>query len=275
MLRLLEDLRAVDQVGDRSPGVRVARPDAAATSATRPTSNIASTSVQCATATSQGELARTGALRCARTSSYQRRARRARLPGGAVPSTAGAERAVARRPAAAPPPARASRRRARPVRRRRASRDAGSLDDAARRTSATAGAASSRRTAPTSSSASATRRRGWCSSARGPARDEDVQGEPFVGRAGQLLTEIITKGMKLRREDVYIANVIKCRPPENRNPEPDEIATLRAVPPAPARADRAGGDRRARQVRGADAAAHRRRRSRSCAAAGSTTTASS
>jgi DNA polymerase len=58
----------------------------------------------------------------------------------------------------------------------------------------------------------------------GPGRDEDLRGEPFVGRAGQLLTEIITKGMKLRREDVYIANVIKCRPPENRNPEPDEIA---------------------------------------------------
>ncbi len=59
---------------------------------------------------------------------------------------------------------------------------------------------------------------------RGPRRDEDLQGRPFVGRAGQLLTEIITKGMKLRREDVYIANVIKCRPPDNRNPEPDEIA---------------------------------------------------
>jgi DNA polymerase len=58
-----------------------------------------------------------------------------------------------------------------------------------------------------------------------PGRDEDAQGEPFVGRAGQLLTEIITKGMKLRREDVYIANVIKCRPPENRNPEPDEVAS--------------------------------------------------
>jgi len=58
----------------------------------------------------------------------------------------------------------------------------------------------------------------------GPGRDEDLKGEPFVGRAGQLLTEIITKGMKLRREDVYIANVVKCRPPENRNPEPDEIA---------------------------------------------------
>ncbi|HXG18506.1 MAG TPA: uracil-DNA glycosylase [Methylomirabilota bacterium] len=58
----------------------------------------------------------------------------------------------------------------------------------------------------------------------GPGRDEDLKGEPFVGRAGQLLTEIITKGMKMRREDVYICNVVKCRPPENRNPEPDEIA---------------------------------------------------
>jgi DNA polymerase len=58
----------------------------------------------------------------------------------------------------------------------------------------------------------------------GPGRDEDLRGEPFVGRAGQLLTEIITKGMRLRREDVYIANVVKCQPPENRNPEPDEIA---------------------------------------------------
>lgn len=57
----------------------------------------------------------------------------------------------------------------------------------------------------------------------GPGGDEDAQGEPFVGRAGQLLTEIITKGMRLRRADVYIANVIKCRPPGNRNPEPDEV----------------------------------------------------
>jgi uracil-DNA glycosylase len=59
----------------------------------------------------------------------------------------------------------------------------------------------------------------------GPGRDEDLKGEPFVGRAGQLLTEIITKGMKMRRDEVYIANVVKCRPPENRNPEPDEITT--------------------------------------------------
>jgi DNA polymerase len=57
----------------------------------------------------------------------------------------------------------------------------------------------------------------------GPGRDEDLQGEPFVGRAGQLLTDIITKGIGLRREDVYIANVVKCRPPDNRNPEPDEV----------------------------------------------------
>lgn len=57
----------------------------------------------------------------------------------------------------------------------------------------------------------------------GPGRDEDLQGEPFVGRAGQLLTDIITKGMGMRRQDVYIANVVKCRPPENRNPEPDEV----------------------------------------------------
>jgi uracil-DNA glycosylase len=57
-----------------------------------------------------------------------------------------------------------------------------------------------------------------------PGRDEDEQGEPFVGRAGQLLTKII-QAMGLQRSDVYIANVIKCRPPENRNPEPDEVAT--------------------------------------------------
>jgi DNA polymerase len=58
----------------------------------------------------------------------------------------------------------------------------------------------------------------------GPGRDEDLQGEPFVGRAGQLLTDIITKGIGIKREDVYICNVVKCRPPENRNPEPDEVA---------------------------------------------------
>lgn len=59
-----------------------------------------------------------------------------------------------------------------------------------------------------------------------PGRDEDLQGKPFVGRAGQLLTDII-KAMNLTRDDVYIANVIKCRPPENRNPEPDELEQCR------------------------------------------------
>ncbi|MEW6757217.1 MAG: uracil-DNA glycosylase [Acidobacteriota bacterium] len=58
----------------------------------------------------------------------------------------------------------------------------------------------------------------------GPGAEEDEKGIPFVGRAGQLLTEIITRGMGLRREEVYIANVVKCRPPENRTPQPDEMA---------------------------------------------------
>lgn len=56
-----------------------------------------------------------------------------------------------------------------------------------------------------------------------PGADEDLQGEPFVGRAGQLLTKII-QSIGLERADVYIANVIKCRPPGNRNPEPDEVS---------------------------------------------------
>ncbi len=55
-----------------------------------------------------------------------------------------------------------------------------------------------------------------------PGENEDLQGKPFVGRAGQLLTDIIVKGMKLRREDVYICNVLKCRPPNNRDPQPSE-----------------------------------------------------
>ena len=57
-----------------------------------------------------------------------------------------------------------------------------------------------------------------------PGADEDEQGIPFIGRAGQLLTKII-EAIALTREDVYIANIIKCRPPQNRNPEPDEVAT--------------------------------------------------
>jgi len=57
-----------------------------------------------------------------------------------------------------------------------------------------------------------------------PGADEDIQGEPFVGRAGELLTKII-KAMGYDRKEIYIANIIKCRPPNNRNPEPDEIKT--------------------------------------------------
>jgi len=56
-----------------------------------------------------------------------------------------------------------------------------------------------------------------------PGEDEDAQGRPFVGRAGQLLTKIIG-AMGLKREEVYICNILKCRPPGNRNPQPDEIA---------------------------------------------------
>ena len=56
----------------------------------------------------------------------------------------------------------------------------------------------------------------------GPGEDEDLQGYPFVGKAGQLLTKMI-EAMGLRREDVYICNTVKCRPPNNRNPEPEEL----------------------------------------------------
>jgi DNA polymerase len=58
----------------------------------------------------------------------------------------------------------------------------------------------------------------------GPGEQEDLRGEPFVGRAGRLLTSLI-EGIGLHRERVYIANVVKCRPPENRTPLPDEVAT--------------------------------------------------
>ncbi|MBN2475688.1 MAG: uracil-DNA glycosylase [Pirellulales bacterium] len=60
-----------------------------------------------------------------------------------------------------------------------------------------------------------------------PGADEDRQGEPFVGRAGKLLTDMIEKGMKLKRRDVYIMNILRCRPPGNRNPLPVEAAACR------------------------------------------------
>jgi DNA polymerase len=62
----------------------------------------------------------------------------------------------------------------------------------------------------------------------GPGAEEDQQGLPFVGRAGALLTGLI-EAAGLTREDVYITNVVKCRPPGNRNPEPDEIAACRPI----------------------------------------------
>jgi DNA polymerase len=57
----------------------------------------------------------------------------------------------------------------------------------------------------------------------GPGREEDLQGRPFVGEAGKLLSGIIEKGMRLKREEVYICNIVKCRPPGNRDPEKDEV----------------------------------------------------
>jgi DNA polymerase len=65
-----------------------------------------------------------------------------------------------------------------------------------------------------------------CFLGEAPGADEDAQGEPFVGRAGQLLTRII-EACTLARGDVYILNVLKCRPPDNRNPLPDEVANCR------------------------------------------------
>lgn len=61
----------------------------------------------------------------------------------------------------------------------------------------------------------------------GPGADEDEQGLPFVGRAGQLLTDMIERGLKIPRSDVYICNIVKCRPPGNRKPEHDEVAACR------------------------------------------------
>ncbi len=66
-----------------------------------------------------------------------------------------------------------------------------------------------------------------CFFGEAPGADEDRQGEPFVGRAGKLLDDIISKGMGLTRDEIYILNVLKCRPPGNRNPAPDEVTNCR------------------------------------------------
>lgn len=71
-----------------------------------------------------------------------------------------------------------------------------------------------------------------------PGADEDASGLAFVGRAGQLLTDMVEKGMKMSRADVFIANVIKCRPPGNRPPENDEVSTCRPFLEAQIRAIR-------------------------------------
>lgn len=60
-----------------------------------------------------------------------------------------------------------------------------------------------------------------------PGRDEDLQGEPFVGRSGKLLDRLVAEEMGIDRSQFYIANVVKCRPPDNRDPKPDEIAACR------------------------------------------------
>ena len=111
----------------------------------------------------------------------------------------------------------------------------------------------------------------WCSSAKGPGADEDAQGIPFVGRAGQLLTQMIEdtatkEGIPLKRADVYICNVVKCRPPENRTPQPDEMEICGAVPVPPAHDDPAQGDLRARLDGGQGAARTRKKASPGCAA---------
>ena len=82
----------------------------------------------------------------------------------------------------------------------------------------------------------------------GPGADEDAQGLPFVGRAGKLLTQMI-EAMGLQRSDVYICNVVKCRPPENRAPEPDEVAACSPFLDAADRFDSAQSDRLPRRHR--------------------------
>jgi len=61
----------------------------------------------------------------------------------------------------------------------------------------------------------------------GPGRNEDLQGEPFVGRSGQLLDKLVSEELGMFRSEFYIANVVKCRPPENRDPKPDELEACR------------------------------------------------
>ena len=84
---------------------------------------------------------------------------------------------------------------------------------------------------------------GVCFVGEGPGADEDAQGLPFVGKAGQLLDRMI-EAMGFDREQVYVCNVVKCRPPDNRKPEPDEMAACAPYLERAARADRPARDRR-------------------------------
>ena len=93
----------------------------------------------------------------------------------------------------------------------------------------------------------------------GPGQEEDLQGRPFVGAAGQLLTDIIVKGMKLNREDVYICNIVKCRPPNNRNPEQDEIEACEPFLMKQLQAIKAENDHRPREHSRQDPAQDERR----------------
>ena len=99
----------------------------------------------------------------------------------------------------------------------------------------------------------------------GPGEEEDKQGLPFVGRAGQLLTKMLASVGFDRERDCYIANVVKCRPERNRNPEPDEVAACSPFLMAQIDTIRPARDPGPRQLRGADPARHQGRHHASCA----------
>ena len=83
----------------------------------------------------------------------------------------------------------------------------------------------------------------------GPGREEDLAGEPFVGRSGKLLDRLLAEELGIDRSRCYIANVVKCRPPQNRDPRPDEIEACRPYLERAARADRPQGGGDPRQLR--------------------------
>ena len=116
--------------------------------------------------------------------------------------------------------------------------------------------------------------RGSCFVGEGPGADEDAQGFPFVGKAGQLLDRMIA-AMGFSRDEVYVCNIVKCRPPDNRKPEPDEMAACMPYLAEQLELVAPRGDRRARRDRRAGAASGPARASRACAGAGGSTRAAS